>query len=112
MDGWMVLGPCRRIPYAVALKRNHGACAALLNPSAAEPMVWPSPLKFISELDPEAKALLEAALMDANREREEKILKGITKYSQPSPTSPCEHDAIDEASLEVRVFIQCFVTIQ
>nr|ACN35883.1 unknown [Zea mays] len=89
-----------RIPYAVALKRNHAACAALLNPSAAEPMVWPSPLKFISELDPEAKALLEAALMDANREREEKILKGITKYSQPSPTSPCEHDAIDEASLE------------
>ncbi|CAD6273257.1 unnamed protein product [Miscanthus lutarioriparius] len=31
-----------RIPYAVALKRNHEACAALLNPSSAEPMVWPS----------------------------------------------------------------------
>ncbi|KQK07698.1 E3 ubiquitin-protein ligase XB3 [Brachypodium distachyon] len=79
-----------RIPYAVALKRNHGACAALLNPSSAEPMVWPSPLKFISELDPEAKALLEAALKEANREREKNILKG-TKYSMSSPT---RHDDI------------------
>ncbi|CAL9056938.1 unnamed protein product [Musa banksii] len=74
-----------RIPYAVAHKRNHGACAALLNPSAAEPLVWPSPLKFISELDPDAKALLEAALVVANRKREKKILKGIA-YSLPSPT--------------------------
>uniref|UniRef100_A0A0A9G7G9 RING-type E3 ubiquitin transferase n=1 Tax=Arundo donax TaxID=35708 RepID=A0A0A9G7G9_ARUDO len=73
-----------RIAYAVALKRRHGACAALLNPSSAEPMVWPSPLKFISELNPEAKALLEAALMEANREREKQILKG-TKYCPPSP---------------------------
>ncbi|KAK3140933.1 hypothetical protein QOZ80_5AG0407930 [Eleusine coracana subsp. coracana] len=90
-----------RIPYAVALKRNHGACAALLNPSSAEPMVWPSPLKFISELDPEAKALLEAALMEANKEREKKILNG-TKYSLPSP-SPCDDDDIadDDASSEV-----------
>ncbi|KAJ0979445.1 hypothetical protein J5N97_014919 [Dioscorea zingiberensis] len=73
-----------RIPYMVALKRNHGACAALLNPASAEPLVWPSPLKFISELDPEAKLLLEAALMEANREREKNILKG-TSYSLPSP---------------------------
>lgn len=91
-----------RIPYAVALKRHHQACAALLNPSSAEPMVWPSPLKFISELDPEAKALLEAALMEANREREKKILKG-TKYSLPSP-SHCDgndiDDAVDDASSE------------
>ncbi|CAL5097336.1 unnamed protein product [Urochloa decumbens] len=88
-----------RIAYAVALKRNHGACAALLNPSSAEPMVWPSPLKFISELDPEAKALLEAALMEANREREKKILKG-TKYSLASP-SHCDADVVDDASSEV-----------
>jgi hypothetical protein len=47
-------------------------------------MVWPSPLNFISKLYWEAKALLEAALTDANRVREEKILKG-TKYSQLSP---------------------------
>uniref|UniRef100_J3L8D0 RING-type E3 ubiquitin transferase n=2 Tax=Oryza brachyantha TaxID=4533 RepID=J3L8D0_ORYBR len=37
-------------------------------------MVWPSPLKFIAELEADAKALLEAALMEANREREKRIL--------------------------------------
>lgn len=76
---------CRRIPYVVALKHKHGACAALLNPASAEPLVWPSPLKFISELNQEAKALLEQALMDANKEREKNILKG-TVYSLPSPS--------------------------
>ncbi|GAB4860169.1 Putative E3 ubiquitin-protein ligase xbat31 [Ancistrocladus abbreviatus] len=74
-----------RIPYVVALKRKHDACAALLNPSSAEPLVWPSPLKFISELNPEAKLLLEQALKEANREREKNILKG-TAYSIPSPS--------------------------
>ncbi|KAJ1261236.1 hypothetical protein BS78_09G013200 [Paspalum vaginatum] len=92
-----------RIPYAVALKRSHHACAALLNPSSAEPMVWPSPLKFISELDSEAKALLEAALMEANREREKKILKG-TKYSPLASPLHCDGDAdaaaVDDASSE------------
>ncbi|KAH7542466.1 putative E3 ubiquitin-protein ligase XBAT31 [Ziziphus jujuba] len=78
-----------RIPYMVALKRKHGACAALLNPSSAEPLVWPSPLKFISELNQEAKELLEHALMEANREREKNILKG-TAFSLPSP---CHSDA-------------------
>lgn len=76
---------CRRIPYTVALRYHHGACAALLNPSSAEPLVWPSPLKFISQLNDEAKALLERALMEANKEREKNILKG-TDYSPPSPT--------------------------
>ncbi|KAI8014198.1 putative E3 ubiquitin-protein ligase XBAT31 [Camellia lanceoleosa] len=74
-----------RIPYTIALKYKHGACAALLNPSSAEPLIWPSPLKFISELNAEAKALLERALMEANREREKNILKG-TDYSLPSPS--------------------------
>jgi ankyrin repeat protein len=74
-----------RIPYTVALRHNHGACAALLNPSSAEPLVWPSPLKFISELNQEAKVLLERALTEANREREKSILKGTT-YTQPSPS--------------------------
>ncbi|GMG98252.1 hypothetical protein Nepgr_000092 [Nepenthes gracilis] len=74
-----------RIPYAIALKHKHGVCAALLNPSSVEPLVWPSPLKFISELNPETKLLLERALMEANREREKKILKG-TAYSIPSPS--------------------------
>ncbi|WOL14896.1 E3 ubiquitin-protein ligase [Canna indica] len=88
-----------RIPYNVAVKRNHGACAALLNPSAAEPLVWPSPLKFISELDPDAKALLEATLMEANREREKKIFKE-TSYSLPSPTHSDEAAPDDNAAEE------------
>lgn len=74
-----------RIPYMVAMKHKHGTCAALLNPTSAEPLVWPSPLKFISELNPEAKLLLEGALMEANREREKTILKGID-YSITSPS--------------------------
>jgi E3 ubiquitin-protein ligase XBAT32/33 len=79
------LPSCRRIPYEVAVKRGHVACAALLNPSSAEPLVWPSALKFVSELEPNAKSLLEAALMEANRERERRILKG-TKNALPSPS--------------------------
>ncbi|KAL3367254.1 hypothetical protein AABB24_011794 [Solanum stoloniferum] len=75
-----------RIPYTIALRHKHGACAALLNPSSAEPLVWPSPLKFISELNEEAKHLLECALMEVNKEREKNILKGTT-YSPPSPTN-------------------------
>ncbi|KAM3231872.1 putative E3 ubiquitin-protein ligase XBAT31 [Capsicum annuum] len=75
-----------RIPYTIAFRHKHGACAALLNPSSAEPLVWPSPLKFISELNEEAKHLLECALIEANKEREKNILKGTT-YSPPSPTN-------------------------
>ncbi|XP_024532718.1 E3 ubiquitin-protein ligase XB3 isoform X1 [Selaginella moellendorffii] len=53
--------------YGVANEYHNFACAALLNPNAAEPLVWPSSLKFIKELEPEAKKLLEAALREANR---------------------------------------------
>ncbi|KAL5164849.1 E3 ubiquitin-protein ligase XB3 [Glycine soja] len=45
-------------PYTVALEHQHKECAALLGPSSA-PLVWPYQLKFISELDQEAKALVE-----------------------------------------------------
>lgn len=55
-----------------------------MNPSAPGPLIWPSPLKFIAELNPEAKALLERALMETNKEREKAILKE-TVYSLPSP---------------------------
>ncbi|KAM0884141.1 hypothetical protein ACQ4PT_031183 [Festuca glaucescens] len=101
-----------RIAYAVALKRGHGACAALLNPAAAEPMVWPSPLKFIGELEADARALLEAALAEANREREKKIfLKGSSKYSPPSPSSSSDDaGAVDDDEEEegVDVCSICF----
>lgn len=82
----------------VALRHHHGACAALLNPTSAEPLVWPSPLKFISELNQDAKALLENALMEANREREKDILKG-TVYSLPSPSG--SDSGIDDNLSEV-----------
>lgn len=89
-----------RISYVVALKYKHGACAALLNPSAAEPLVWPSPLKFISDLNPEAKLLLERALMEANREREKIILKG-SGYSIESPShSEIDSGAVDDTMSE------------
>lgn len=81
------------MPYIVALKHKHGACAAMLNPSSAEPLVWPSPLKFISELNEEAKALLEQALMEANKEREKNILKG-SGYSLPSPSYSDVHSDV------------------
>lgn len=82
----------------VALRNHQGACAALLNPSSAEPIVWPSPLKFISELNQDAKALLERALMEANKEREKTILKG----SSHSLSSPSGSDSvIDDRSSEV-----------
>lgn len=31
-----------RIPYGVTLKYKHSACSALLNPSSAEQLVWPT----------------------------------------------------------------------
>lgn len=68
----------------VALKYKHEACAALLNPLSPEPLIWPSPLKFISDLDPEARELLEKALIEVNKEREKSILKE-TIYSSASP---------------------------
>ncbi|XP_020585488.1 E3 ubiquitin-protein ligase XB3-like [Phalaenopsis equestris] len=83
-----------RIPYVIALKRKH-LCAALLNPSAAEPLVWPSPLKFISELKPDVKLLLETALIEANKKREDKIFKGIV-FALPSP----EQSVIDDDKSE------------
>ncbi|KAG6570711.1 putative E3 ubiquitin-protein ligase XBAT31, partial [Cucurbita argyrosperma subsp. sororia] len=86
-----------RIPYVIAMKHKHGTCAALLNPSSTEPLVWPSPLKFINELNQEAKALLEQALMEANREREKSILK--TNSNEFS--SPAHSDAVDDSLSEI-----------
>lgn len=83
----------------VALKHKNEACAALLNPSSAEPLVWPSPLKFISELHQDAKALLKQALMEANREREKTVLKG-TSHWVASP-SHYDSDGIDDNISEV-----------
>lgn len=99
---------CRRIPFAVAVKHKHQACAALLNPSSPEPLVWPSPLKLIIELDPDAKVLLEKALMDANMEREKTILKE-TCITPPCPLqSDVDIDADVDNDLALEV---CILTV-
>lgn len=85
-----------RMPYMIALKYKHEACAALLNPASPEPLVWPMPLRFISDLNPEAKELLEKALMEANRKREKAILKENV-YALP-PISDAEDEINDNAS--------------
>jgi len=98
-----------RIPYTVALKHKYGPCAALLNPSSAEPLVWPSPLKFISELNQDAKALLEQALMEVNREREKNILKssGFSVSSPSHSDATGTDDNISEAS-DLHLCCICF----
>ncbi|CAM6121588.1 unnamed protein product [Calypogeia fissa] len=62
-------------PFGIAMKYSNTACAAILNPHAAEPLVWPSPWKFMSEgeLEPEAKSVLQAALAQANSEIDKEI---------------------------------------
>ncbi|KAI3679960.1 hypothetical protein L2E82_50696 [Cichorium intybus] len=69
----------------------------------AEPLVWPSPLKFISELNQDAKALLEQALMEVNMEREKTILKN-TGYSVPSP-SHSDTTAMDDNISEIGIAV-------
>ncbi|KAL8129758.1 hypothetical protein V2J09_018913 [Rumex salicifolius] len=92
-----------RIPYMVALKYKHTSCAALLNPSSAEPLVWPSSLKVINELNPDAKSLLEKALIEANKKREKSILKEAA-HSLPPPMDPtlaAEDDSFEDSEIEV-----------
>ncbi|OIW01018.1 hypothetical protein TanjilG_14201 [Lupinus angustifolius] len=84
------LDPYGRIPFSVALKYKHKACAALLDPSYASMLVWPSPLKVISELNQETKALLEKALLEANMERENTLL--MEADMPPSPLHPASKD--------------------
>ncbi|CAA6656817.1 unnamed protein product [Spirodela intermedia] len=98
------LSVSRRMPYLVALKRHHRACAAVLNPSTAEPLVWPSPLKLVSELPPDAKALLERALVEANMEREKTILRLSVRSSPPPPAHSgdwVEEDESEEGGSEL-----------
>ncbi|KAL3358028.1 hypothetical protein AABB24_015258 [Solanum stoloniferum] len=92
-----------RIPYIVALKNKHEACAALLNPSSPEPLTWPSPLKFITELDAEAKALLENALIEANKDREKLILEktAVSQISLLHCDSGLESDDFEGSDLEL-----------
>ncbi|XP_020580736.1 E3 ubiquitin-protein ligase XB3-like [Phalaenopsis equestris] len=96
-----------RTAYVVA-SRRHPLCAALLNPSSAEPLVWPSPLKFLSELNPDVKLLLEKALVAANRKREKKIMKG-TVFSLPSPA---RSESVDDDKLECNSMELCCICFE
>ncbi|KAH7439183.1 hypothetical protein KP509_04G048700 [Ceratopteris richardii] len=84
-------------PFYIAMKYCNIACASLLNPHSAEPLVWPSPWKFISDLDPDAKVLLEAALTQANDAWEKKLFSSrggsVILDSKEKPESTNEIDA-------------------
>ncbi|XP_016183716.1 putative E3 ubiquitin-protein ligase XBAT31 [Arachis ipaensis] len=96
-----------RIPFTVALKHKHKACAALLDPSSAAPLVWPSPLKFISELNQEAKALLEKALLEANKEREKTLLKEADRLPSILHSESKDDDDIASDSEESNLELCC-----
>jgi len=61
-------------------------CAAILNPDVVEPMVWPSPWKFISNLEPQTKMILQAALVATNQERE----KGFPVVTAQKEDAECD----------------------
>ncbi|KAE9611082.1 putative transcription factor C2H2 family [Lupinus albus] len=88
-----------RIPFSVALKNKRKACAALLNPSSAPLLVWPSPLKFISELNQEAKALLEKALLEANMEREKTLLRKADMPPSPLHSGSKDDDIASDSEV-------------
>ena len=79
------------------MKYRNTACAALLNPLVAEPLVWPSPWTFMSNLEPEAKALLEDALAQANDAWEKRLFP--TDIPNADTGSHCT---------EVRLFLRIF----
>ncbi|KAI5066436.1 hypothetical protein GOP47_0019060 [Adiantum capillus-veneris] len=77
-------------PFFIAMKFHNKRCAALLNPSTAEPLVWPSPWKFMSNLDPEAKLLLEEALAKANDAWENRIFAGGNHFQYNEEEKPAQ----------------------
>ncbi|XP_074368721.1 putative E3 ubiquitin-protein ligase XBAT31 isoform X2 [Apium graveolens] len=93
-----------KIPYTVALKHKHAACAALFNPSSPEPLLWPARLNFISDLNLEARTLLEKALITANKEREKEILKDTMNSFPSSPVhsdSGAANDFSEESDIDL-----------
>ncbi|KAL3839537.1 hypothetical protein ACJIZ3_024128 [Penstemon smallii] len=102
-----------RIPYMVAMKHKHDRCAALLNPLSPEPLTWPSPLKFISELNPEPKALLEKALIEANKKREKLILMDFSLQPHPISDNMDNESEAGDADLCCICFEQpCTIEVQ
>ncbi|KAI5071106.1 hypothetical protein GOP47_0013357 [Adiantum capillus-veneris] len=97
-------------PFFIAMKYNNIACASLLNPHAAEPLVWPCPWKFMSDLDSEAKALLEAALIQANDAWEKKLF-APHNLSTDADSSKGKTESLNEVEVddeEVEMCCICF----
>ncbi len=65
--------PCRWLLYGIALQYKNIACVTLLDPNSFEPLTWPSSWKFIRELEPQAKILLQTTLVHANDKWEKQL---------------------------------------
>lgn len=59
--------------YGIALQYKNIACVTLLDPNSFEPLTWPSSWKFIRELEPQAKILLQTTLVHANDKWEKQL---------------------------------------
>ena len=77
------------------------ACAAILDPKASEPLVWPSPLSFIRHLEPDTRNLLHNALSRANKKRRSSLVVPIS----PSHSS---HATASKAKLISRRVLSLF----
>lgn len=98
-------------PFFIAMKYKNIACASLLNPLSAEPLVWPSPWKFMSDLDPEAKALLEAALAQANDAWEKRIFSSrsmTTKADSLKEKAESVNESEVDEDEEIELCCICF----
>ncbi|KAH7283637.1 hypothetical protein KP509_34G017400 [Ceratopteris richardii] len=95
-------------PFFIAMKYHNTACATLLNPLTAEPLVWPSPWKFMNNLDIEVKLLLENALAQANDAWERQIFSAAGSCSVV-PAEPTEKLAdVEDDDEEVELCCICF----
>eukprot|EP01018_Ginkgo_biloba_P002325 Gb_29663 [translate_table: standard] len=86
-------------PYGIALKHGYVACARMLNPNVAEPLVWPSPCKLMSDLEPKVKTVLKDALAAANQEKQTYLSCHIQKeFSASASKHHCEESTQNDAT--------------
>ncbi|KAJ7551944.1 hypothetical protein O6H91_06G035400 [Diphasiastrum complanatum] len=86
--------------YDIARIYRNVTCAALLNPDSAEPFVWPSPWKFIREIDAAAKHLLETALVEANEARQATDFASPSTATVKTPSDDSHNHAQEAATPE------------
>ncbi|KAI5063262.1 hypothetical protein GOP47_0021809 [Adiantum capillus-veneris] len=95
-------------PFLIAMKYHNTACATLLNPLTAEPLVWPSPWKFMRNLDPEAKVLLETALAQANDAWEKQIFSASGSYGVNTADLMENNVDVEDDQEEIELCCICF----